>query len=270
MNLFNLDGQVAVITGAAGAIGSALATGLARAGVKTALLGRTFSKLERLSQQMKAENLAGEPFAADVLDQPALEKASEDILAKWGRIDLLLNVAGGNMAGATIGPDQNFFDLSMGDFDRVVDLNLKGSVLPTFVFAEAMAQRKQGVIINISSMTAAQPFTRVVGYSAAKAGIDNFTRWLAVEMAIKYGEGIRVNAIAPGVFIGRQNYHLLYAAEGKLSERGKRIIDHTPMQRFGEPEELVGTAIWLCSPASKFVTGVVVPVDGGFSAYSGI
>ena len=174
------------------------------------------------------------------------------------------------MAGATIGPDQTIFDLSIDAFKKVSELNLTGSVLPSLVMGEQMSQQKQGVIINISSMTAQKAISRVVGYSAAKAAIDNFTKWMAVEMALKFGEGLRVNAIAPGFFIGDQNRALLLNEDGSLTNRGKTIIDHTPMGRFGEAEELNGTIHWLCSDASKFVTGVVVPIDGGFSAYSGV
>ncbi len=268
--LFDIEDKIAIVTGGAGVLGSAIAHGLAKAGAKVAILGRTMANLEEKAEQFNAEGLSVMPLQVDVLDQNQLEDARSTVLAEWGRIDALFNVAGGNMAGATIGPDQEFFDLSMDDFDRVLALNLKGSVLPTYVFAKAMCTRKRGSIINISSMTAQQPFTRVVGYSAAKAAIDNFTKWLAVEMATKYGEGVRVNAIAPGVFIGKQNQSLLFQEDNQLTARGETIIRNTPMQRFGEPEELVGTAIWLASDASKFITGIVVPIDGGFSAFSGV
>lgn len=270
-NLFELSGQVAVITGGAGVLGGAMASGLAQAGVKVGILSRTAAKVQAKVEEIKKSGGAAMPLVADVLDEEQLQKAKQDIIEQWGKIDLLINVAGGNMSGATIGPDQNFFDLDLGDFDKVVALNLKGTVLPTYVFGEEMAKQKRGSIINISSMTAQQPFTRVMGYSAAKASIDNFTKWLAVEMASKYGEKIRVNAIAPGVFIGEQNRRLLLKDGAQpLTARGQTIIDHTPMRRFGEPEELVGTLIWLCSPASAFVTGIVVPVDGGFSAFAGV
>ena len=269
-NLFSLSNKVAIVTGGAGVLGSAMARGLASAGAKVAILGRTAFKVQ---QEVKAIGAAGgEAFAlvADVLNQQQLEDAKTAVLLKWGKIDILLNVAGGNLPGATIGPDQDFFDLSMDDFSSVLDLNLKGTLLPTFVFAKTMAKQGAGVILNISSMTAQQPFTRVVGYGAAKAGVDNFTKWLAVEMAAKFGAGIRVNAIAPGVFIGEQNRRLLLDTNDQLTSRGQTIISQTPMKRFGEPEELVGAAVWLCSPAASFVTGVIVPVDGGFSAFAGV
>jgi NAD(P)-dependent dehydrogenase (short-subunit alcohol dehydrogenase family) len=189
---------------------------------------------------------------------------------EFGTIDILINAAGGNMPGATIPPDKNFFDLKIEDFQKVVDLNLHGSVIPTKVFSEVMVKNKKGVVINISSMASIRIITRVLGYSAAKAAVDNFTKWMAVEMAKKFGEGFRVNAIAPGFFITEQNRSLLTNADGTLTARGQAVIQQTPFGRFGEPEELNGTLIWLCSDAAKFVTGVVVPVDGGFSVFSGV
>jgi NAD(P)-dependent dehydrogenase (short-subunit alcohol dehydrogenase family) len=269
-SLFDLNHKVAVITGGAGVLGGAMARGLAAAGVKVGILGRTAEKVHRQVDAIKKEGGEALGLVADVLKQEQLETACQQIIDTWGRIDILLNVAGGNRAGATIGPEQNFFDLSLSDFDAVTTLNLQGTVIPTYVFGKEIVKSKTASIINISSLTAQQPFTRVVGYSAAKAAIDNFTKWLAVEMATKYGEGIRVNAIAPGVFIGEQNRRLLLDEQDELTSRGKTIIEHTPMRRFGEPEELIGTVIWLCSEASSFITGAVIPVDGGFSAFSGV
>jgi NAD(P)-dependent dehydrogenase (short-subunit alcohol dehydrogenase family) len=188
----------------------------------------------------------------------------------WGQLDVLINGAGGNVPAATVVGELSFFGLTHEALREVVDLNLLGTVLPSQVFGEAMVAAKRGSIINISSMAADRPLTRVIGYAAAKAATDNFTRWLAVEFAQKYGPELRVNAIAPGFFIGEQNHDLLLTPEGSPTARGQKIIDHTPMGRFGEPDELVGTAVWLASDASRFVTGVVVPVDGGFSAYSGV
>lgn len=269
-DLFDIKNKVAIITGGAGVLGGAMATGLAAVGVKVGILGRTAKKVEAKVKEIRAMGGEALPLVANVLQQEPLEAAREQVIDAWGQIDFLLNVAGGNRTGATIGPDQNFFDLSMPDFDAVVALNLKGTVLPTFVFGQQMAQQGSGSIINISSMTAQQPFTRVIGYSASKAAIDNFTKWLSVEMANKFGPHIRVNAIAPGVFIGEQNRRLLLDEQEKLTSRGNTIISQTPMGRFGEPDELVGTVIWLCSAASAFITGIVVPVDGGFSAFSGV
>ena len=266
----DLDGQVAVITGGAGVLGSAMAKGLAAAGVKVAILSRTLSKVEAVVTQIEEMGGTAMALAADVLDKTQLEAAKDKLVETWGRIDILVNAAGGNMSGATIMPSQTIFDLSMSDFDQVTDLNLKGTVLPTVVMGEVMAKQKSGSIVNISSMAAQRTITRVVGYSASKAAIDNFTRWMAVEMALKFGEGIRVNAIAPGFFVGEQNRRLLLNEDNTLTSRGQTIIDHTPMKRFGEPEELCGTLNWLCSQGAKFVTGIVIPVDGGFSAFSGI
>lgn len=265
-----LDGKVAVITGGAGVLGSAMAMGLAKAGVKVAILSRTASKVQQAVKAIESAGGTSMPLVADVLDQDQLVAAKNQLLEAWGRIDILVNAAGGNMKGATIMPSQNIFDLSVADFQKVTDLNLKGTVMPSLVFGEAMAKGGQGSIVNISSMAAQRVITRVVGYSASKAAIDNFTRWMAVELAIKFGEGMRVNAIAPGFFIGEQNRRLLLNEDNTLTQRGQMIVDHTPMKRFGEPEELCGTLNWLCSEGAKFVTGIVVPVDGGFSAFSGI
>ncbi|MEM6320282.1 MAG: SDR family oxidoreductase, partial [Bacteroidota bacterium] len=262
--------KVAVLTGGGGVLGSTMAKGLASAGAKVAVLGRTEAKLTAVVQAIEAAGGNAEVLPSDVLDSAALEQSKTILLEKWGRIDILVNCAGGNKSGATIMPDQTFFDLSISDFDQVTNLNLKGTVLPTLVFGQAMAEQKMGSIVNISSMAAQQAITRVMGYSAAKAAIDNFTKWLAVEMAHKHGEGIRVNAIAPGFFIADQNRRLLTDEDGSLTARGQTIISETPAKRFGEPEELVSTLIWLCSDASSFVTGIIVPVDGGFSAFSGV
>ncbi len=269
-SLFNLKNKVAIVTGGAGVLGGAMARGLAGAGARVGILSRTESKVQAQVEAVKAAGGDAIALVADVLKKEQLEEAKDAVLKKWGRIDILLNVAGGNRPGATVGPDQDFFDLSIEDFSQVVDLNLKGTVLPTYIFAKPMAKQREGVIVNISSMAAQQPFTRVIGYGAAKAGIDNFTKWLAVEMAAKFGEGIRVNAIAPGVFVGEQNQRLLLNEDNSLTSRGETIISQTPMKRFGEPEELIGTTLWLCSAASAFVTGVIIPVDGGFSAFSGV
>jgi NAD(P)-dependent dehydrogenase (short-subunit alcohol dehydrogenase family) len=192
------------------------------------------------------------------------------LMARWGRVDALVNAAGGNMPQANVVGDLTFFDLSREAFGQVLDLNLVGTLLPSQVFGKAMKEAGRGSIVNISSMAAQRPLTRVIGYAAAKAAVDNFTRWLAVELATKYGEGLRVNAIAPGFFVGEQNRALLLNEDNTLTARGQLIVDHTPMKRFGLPDELVGAAVWLCSDASKFVTGIVVPVDGGFSAFAGI
>jgi NAD(P)-dependent dehydrogenase (short-subunit alcohol dehydrogenase family) len=266
----DLKGKVAIITGGAGVLGSAMAKGLCEAGAFVGILGRTSSKINSLVETLLSEGKQAIGLVADVLNEKDLHSAREKIMGQWGKIDILINAAGGNMKGATIMPDQTIFDLSIDDFDLVSELNLKGTLLPVIIFSEEMAKQKKGSIINISSITAQQAVTRVVGYSASKAAIDNLTKWLAVEMAHKYGEHVRVNAIAPGFFIGEQNRDLLVEKDGKLTTRGEQIVKLTPMKRFGNPDELVGVVNWLSSDAASFVTGIVVPVDGGFSAFSGV
>jgi NAD(P)-dependent dehydrogenase (short-subunit alcohol dehydrogenase family) len=208
---------------------------------------------------------------ANVLDPASLRRAADEVMAAYGRVDILVNGAGGNKPEATTGPDRLFFDLPPDALRMVMDLNLMGSILPSQVFGRIMAAQGEGVILNVSSMNSYRPLTRIVGYSAAKAAINNFTQWLAVHLAQTCSPRIRVNAIAPGFFLTEQNRFLLTSEkDGSLTERGRQIVAHTPMARFGAPEDLLGAAIWLLSPASAFVTGVVVPVDGGFSAYSGV
>lgn len=269
-NIFSLEGKVAVVTGGTGVLGSVMCKALANAGAKVAIIGRRKDAADVLAQEITKAGGAAIGISADVLQQQQLKEARKLILDHFGSIDILVNGAGGNMPGATIGPDKTFLDLKIEDFQKVVDLNLTGTVLPSQVFGETMINSKKGVIINISSMSAILPLTRVVGYSAAKASVSNFTQWLAVEMVKKFGEGIRVNAIAPGFFLTEQNRTLLTNPDGSLTARGQSIIQSTPYGRFGEADELSGTLIWLCSDASKFVSGIVVPVDGGFSAFAGV
>ncbi|MEM7535138.1 MAG: SDR family oxidoreductase [Chloroflexota bacterium] len=269
-SLFSLQGKVAIVTGGTGVLGGAMAHGLAQAGAKVGILGRRAEKADAAVASIEAQGGTAMPLVADALDVTQLEAVRTTVLDAWGQVDILVNAAGGNMPGATIFGDLTFFDMTKESFNRVVDLNLTGTLLPSQIFGKVMADQGSGSIVNISSMAAQQPLTRVVGYAAAKSAIDNFTRWLAVEMATKYGEGIRVNAIAPGFFVGEQNRDFLLNADGTYTSRGQLIIDHTPMSRFGEPDELVGTLLWLSSNAAKFITGVVVPVDGGFSAFSGV
>lgn len=269
-SLFDLSGKTALITGGTGVLGSAMAVGLAGAGVKVAVLGRRAEAAEVVVKQIKANGGEAVFIQADVLDADGLEKANQKMVSMYGRIDILVNAAGGNMPGAVIAPDKTFFDLEIPEFEKVVDLNLTGTVLPSKIFAKSMVDNKKGVIINIASMSSFRSITRVVGYSAAKAAVMNFTEWLAIEMAKKFGEGIRVNGIAPGFFITEQNRNLLTKPEGGYTPRGESAIRNTPFGRFGEPDELVGTLIWLCSDASKFVTGVTIPVDGGFNAFCGV
>lgn len=267
---FDLSGKTILITGGAGTLGSAMAKGLAQAGAKIAIMSRKMEKAQQVVDEIN--RLGGEalPIVADVLEKESLLQVRSALLEKWGRIDVLINCAGGNRSGATIGPQQSIFDLSLDDFDQVTSLNLKGTLLPTLVFAEPMVAQQSGCILNISSMASARPLTRVVGYSAAKAAVENLTQWLAVEMATKFSPNIRVNAIAPGFFIADQNRQLLTQSDGSFTERGQSVIDHTPMKRFGKPEELCGVVNWLCSDAASFVTGSVVAVDGGFGAFAGV
>lgn len=269
-SLFDLSGRTAVVTGGTGVLGSAMAIGLARAGAEVIVVGRRKASGDSVVKAIEQQKGRAMFVAADVLDEQQLVDGRELIMREFGKIDILVNAAGGNMPGAVITPDQKFFDLKIEEFDRVVDLNLKGTVLPTKVLTADMASRGKGVVINIASMASIKPITRVVGYSAAKAAVDNFTKWLAVEMARKYGEGIRVNAIAPGFFITEQNRSLLTNTDGSFTARGEQAIRQTPFARFGEADELIGTLIWLCADASAFVTGVTIPVDGGFSAFFGV
>lgn len=269
--LFSVADKVAIVTGGSGILCGAMARTLSVRGARVAVLGRNMEKIEAAVAAIRAAGGQAIGFAADVLQEKDLETVREAVLKKWGRVDILLNGAGGNQPGAVVQPSQNFFqDLDFQSFKSVVALNLDGTVLPTLVFGAAMAEQKSGSIVNISSMAAAQAITRVVGYSAAKAAVDNFTRWLAVEAAQKFGEGIRVNAIAPGFFVTEQNRALLTRPDGSLTERGAAAIRKTPAGRFGTPDDLLGACIWLCSDASRFVTGTVVAVDGGFSAWSGV
>lgn len=268
--LFSLEEQVAVVTGGTGVLGGMMAQGLARAGAKVAVLGRRRQPAEALVQAIQAKGGTALALPSDVLERGQLEAAREVIMAEWGRLDILVNAAGGNMPQATLTPGHSFFDLPVEGLEQVIALNLQGTLLPSQVFGEAMARAGRGCIINISSMAAQRTMTRVVGYGIAKAGVENATRWLAVELARSFGTGLRVNVLAPGFFIGEQNRALLINDDGSLTRRGQIVIDHTPAGRFGKPEELISALIWLCSPGASFVNGVVVPVDGGFSAFSGV
>jgi len=273
--LFGLDGQVAVVTGGTGVLGGAMARGLARAGARVGVLGRREANARQVVADISSAGGEGLALPADVLDASQLLEARTRILDAWGRLDILVNAAGGNRADALVADDATFFDASLDAFDQVLDLNLRGTVLASQIFAEAMARRTDGgepcgSIVNVSSMAARHAMSRVMAYSIAKGGVDNFTIWLALELARKYGAGMRVNAIAPGFFLGEQNRALLVNPDGSLTARGEKVVGHTPAGRFGEPDELLGTLVWLCSPAAAFVTGVVVPVDGGFSMFSGV
>lgn len=267
-SLFDIRGNVTVITGGTGVLGRAIAKYLALNGAKVIILGRKEEVGNKIAADICAEGGVCEFMKTDVMDVIAVKKNCEDILAKYGRVDTLLNAAGGNMPGATIPPDKTFFDLQIEQFQTVLDLNLTGTVIPTQIFLEPMVKQGKGSIINFSSMAAFRPMTRVAGYAAAKAGISNFTAFMATECAKKFGEGIRVNAIAPGFFLTEQNRSLLTNPDGTYTQRGMDVIRQTPFRRMGEPEELCGTIHYLMSDASKFVTGTVAVVDGGFNVFA--
>jgi NAD(P)-dependent dehydrogenase (short-subunit alcohol dehydrogenase family) len=269
---FSLTGRVAVVTGGTGVLGGEIARGLAAAGARVGVLGRREAVAREVASGIGAAGGEAIALRADVLDRGDLERARDTVLDRWGGVDVLVNAAGGNLPAATVADGASVFDVPEAAWRDVVDLNLLGTVLPTAVFGAAMADRDPaaGVVVNVSSMAASRPLSRVVGYSAAKAAVENLTRWLAVDLAVKHGPGMRVNAVAPGFFLGEQNRALLVGADGEPTARGRRILDHTPLGRFGEPGDLVGAVVWLCSPAARFVTGIVVPVDGGYSAHGGV
>lgn len=267
---FDISGKVAVITGAGGVLAGTVARHLGRYGVRLALLSRKTNGLSDLVSDINASGGKAKAYAANILSEESLKAVGQQVVSDFGRVDILLNIAGGNLPGATIGEGQSVFDMAMGDFNSVTELNLNGTVIPSLVFGKLMAEQGSGVVVNYSSMAVDRAITRVVGYSASKAAMENFTRWLAADLALKYGDGIRVNAIAPGFFIGNQNRRLLLNEDGSYTKRGQRIIDNTPMGRFGEAEELNGAIHFLCSDAARFITGVVLPIDGGFSAFSGV
>lgn len=267
-NLFNINGNVVVITGGTGVLGRTIARYLANEGAKVIILGRKEDVGNEIVEEIRKDGNEAEFMKTDVMNQEMVEKNRDDIIAKYGRVDTLLNAAGGNMPGAVIAPDKTFFDLKIEDFQKVLDLNLTGTVIPTQVFLKPMVEQGKGSIINFSSMAAFRPITRVCGYAAAKAGISNFTAFMATECAKKFGEGIRVNAIAPGFFITEQNRALLTNPDGTYTQRGNDVIHQTPYGRMGDPEELCGTIHYLMSDASKFVSGTVAVVDGGFNVFA--
>ena len=266
---FTLAGRVAVVTGGYGVLGGVLAASLAESGVRVAVVGRRREAVEAKVETLRQGNGEAMPIVGDVVDESQMAAGRDDVLRAWGRIDILINAAGGNVPQAR-NDKRPIFDVPMAAFDEVVRLNLHGTVLPSMVFGRAMAERGAGVIINISSMAADRAITAAMGYGVAKGAIDVFTRWLAMDLARRYGAGLRVNAVAPGFFLGHQNRALLVNADGSYTDRGRTIVNLTPMGRFGRADELIGPVHWLCSDAASFVTGIVVPVDGGFSAFSGV
>ncbi|PZX20161.1 NAD(P)-dependent dehydrogenase (short-subunit alcohol dehydrogenase family) [Breznakibacter xylanolyticus] len=267
--MFDISGKIAVVTGGGGVLGSSISRSLLEAGVKVMMLDIRQEVLDtRIAEVKHLGDVDG--LVCNVLDMESLRLVRDKIVAKWGRIDILVNVAGGNLPGATLTEEQTIFDMKIEDYTKVTDLNLNGTVFPSLVFGEAMANSKEGSIINISSMATYSAITRVMGYSVAKTGVNIFTQWMAMEMAMKFGDKIRVNAIAPGFFIGDQNRAILINPDGSYTERSKKVIAKTPMKRFGDISELNGLVQFLCSNAASFITGAIIPVDGGFSSFSGV
>jgi NAD(P)-dependent dehydrogenase (short-subunit alcohol dehydrogenase family) len=270
IEMYDLSGRSVVITGGTGVLGSEMAMALVGCGANLTILARNKNKAASVIGAMSGPGRAI-AVQGDVLKLDSLQEAARTVTNEFGGVDCLINGAGGNHPEATTGPDLRFFEMPEEALRFVFDLNLLGTILPCQVFGKQMAEQGEGVILNISSMSAFRPLTRVLGYSAAKSAVNSFTQWLAVHMAREYSPRIRVNAVAPGFFLTEQNRFLLTDREtGQLTARGQSIIDHTPMRRFGDPGDLLGAVLWLLSPASAFVTGIVVPVDGGFSAFSGV
>lgn len=269
-NLFSIRDKVSVITGAGGVLGGSIAKSLAQSGAKIVVLDIRQENIDREVHEIKSAGGIAVGFICNVLDINSLEETAKKIVEKWKTIDILINCAGGNVPGATLTPDQTIFDMKIEDWEKVISLNQNGTVYPCLVFGKVMAEQNQGSIINISSMATYSALTRVPGYSVAKTGINIFTKWLATEVAQKFGDGIRVNAIAPGFFIGDQNRAILLNPDGSLTERSQKVLAKTPMGRFGNISELNGVVQFLCSDAAGFITGAIIPVDGGFSAFSGV
>ncbi len=270
MNLFDIEHKIILVTGGCGVLGGGIAKYLLENNATVILLHYKEGPLLATVRELKKISKKVDGYVCNVVEEKSLQEVAKKIIHIYGKIDALINAAGGNKPGATVGLDQSVFDVDIEQLKQVIDLNLFGSIIPSLVFGKEMAKYKKGVIINISSLAAERALTRVMGYSASKAAIDNFTKWMSVELAQKYGEGMRVNAIAPGFFIGHQNRSLLTNEDGSYTERGLTIIKNTPMNRFGNADELNGAIHYLCSDASKFVTGIVIPIDGGFSAFSGV
>jgi NAD(P)-dependent dehydrogenase (short-subunit alcohol dehydrogenase family) len=270
MKLFSVKNKRIIITGATGVLGVKMARHLAKEGAQVIIIGRTPSKVEKLIEDLRKVGGKADGFLADVTKEIQVELVANKIRDRYKTVDVLINLAGGNMPEAIVTPLQTLEDLSTEAVKKVMDLNYQGTLIPIKYFFPLMLANNAGNVINISSMASSRPMTRVVGYASAKAAIDNLTKWLAVEFNQKHGQNYRVNAIAPGFFLTEQNQALLTESDGSLTQRGNQIISHTPMGRFGAPEDLLGTLQWLCSDASKFVTGIIIPVDGGFSAYSGV
>ncbi|MFI1743361.1 SDR family oxidoreductase [Thalassobellus sediminis] len=267
---FSVEGKVAIVTGGGGVLGGSISKSLIASGAKVVVLDIREENVNNKVEELKAMGGESIGFVSNVLDVEEMKLTREKILKAWGRIDILVNAAGGNLPGATLTEEQTVFDMKISDFEKVTNLNLNGTVYPCLVFGEAMANQGAGSIINVSSMATLSAITRVPGYSVAKSGIDIFTKWMAMEMGTKFGEKVRVNAIAPGFFIGDQNRKVLINDDGSYTERSKKVLARTPMKRFGDINELNGIVQFLCSDAASFITGTVIPVDGGFSSFSGV
>ncbi len=269
-DIFSLKDKVAVVTGGAGVLCSAIAEGLGNAGAKIAICD--ISDTTKVISYLTRQGIEAKGYYIDVMDKNKINQCKDKVIADFGKVDILVNGAGGNIKEATTSLELSFFDMEMSSIQKVINLNLfGGAILPSQVFGKLMAENKKGgSIINISSMNAFRPLTRIPGYSAAKAAVSNFTQWLSVHFAQEYNKNLRVNAIAPGFFLTSQNHYLLFDSDENLNPRGQAIIAHTPMAKFGKPDDLRGVCIWLASDASRFVTGIVIPIDGGFSAFSGI
>lgn len=272
-SMFSLNGQTAVLIGGGGVLGSAIAEGMGRVGARVCVADVTQEKAEGAAGALRTKGLDARAYAVNALDKPSLAACCEAVVRDCGQVDVLVNLAGGNLPEASTAGGRSFFDLPLEAFEKAIALNLfAGAMLPAQVFAKQMVgQPEGGCIINTSSMNAFRPLTRIPAYSAGKAAVSNFTQWLAVHIAQEYTPKVRVNAIAPGFMLTDQNRYLLYDREtGDLTPRGKTVVAHTPMGRLGDPEDVAGAAVWLASPAARFVTGIVVPIDGGFSAFSGV
>jgi NAD(P)-dependent dehydrogenase (short-subunit alcohol dehydrogenase family) len=269
-DMFSIKNKVAVITGAGGVLGGSIAKSFAQVGAKVVVLDIRQENIDNRVHEIKAAGGRADGYLCNVLDINSLEETAAKIVEEWKTIDILINCAGGNVPGATLEPDQTIFDMKITDWEKVISLNQNGTVYPCLVFGKVMAEQKKGSIINISSMATYSALTRVPGYSVAKTGINIFTKWLATELAQKFGEGIRVNAIAPGFFIGDQNRNVLINPDGSLTERSLKVLAKTPMGRFGDITELNGAVQFLASDAAGFITGAIIPIDGGFSAFSGV
>ena len=268
--LFSIAGKVAIITGAGGVLGGSMAKHFVQQGAKVVAVDIRQEQLDKRVAELEQQGGEVMGVVGNVLEVASLENLAEQVVSRWGKIDILLNIAGGNMPGATLEPEQHFYDMDITCWEKVTNLNMNGTVYPSMVFGKVMAKQKKGCIVNVSSMAAYSAITRVPGYSAAKSAVANFTQWLASEMALKYGDGIRVNAIAPGFFIGDQNRRVLINPDGSLTERSRKELAKTPMKRFGDITELNGAVQFLCSDAASFITGALLPIDGGFSAFSGV